>query len=401
MEPRHNPATQKRIRKEKRDKRCIDRKHVGGGSETRLIKDQQGDARGRSRSKSPRRNCWREEIRQIKSWKDERENREIRFEDIRHERKLGNRGRASQMSSKCLKKTPGKKFNLLFSSKKLLKRDGKLVSREAAISRRLNQQGRERQSPPVALHRMGGRLNRWRQVKKSSNIVEDVEVGLVTRRKDDERESVEQSQPPAVGCVGRAALGTSSKESADVSDDELELRISDKDIFPELRDQQDDRESAVPDVVRDGMKDKPSSQRSVKLIDDNDENLEDVKMAETARAQLPVIGPSKSGHESRTVTKGSSKHEDSFSSTSSDSNLSDEGSSAMARNFSLLELKMEVYTTRLKELEWEREQLRKEREVFQDKELFVKRDLVKSLVLKNHLIANVYMCEKENKENKG
>ena len=36
----------------------------------------------------------------------------------------------------------------------------------------------------------------------------------------------------------------------------------------------------------------------------------------------------------------------------------------MARNFSLLELKMEVYTTRLKELEWEREQLRKEREVF-------------------------------------
>jgi hypothetical protein len=35
----------------------------------------------------------------------------------------------------------------------------------------------------------------------------------------------------------------------------------------------------------------------------------------------------------------------------------------MARNFSLLELKMEVYTTRLKELEWEREQLRKEREV--------------------------------------
>ena len=37
----------------------------------------------------------------------------------------------------------------------------------------------------------------------------------------------------------------------------------------------------------------------------------------------------------------------------------------MARNFSLLELKMEVYTTRLKELEWEREQLRKEREVVQ------------------------------------
>merc|ERR1711872_348640 len=37
---------------------------------------------------------------------------------------------------------------------------------------------------------------------------------------------------------------------------------------------------------------------------------------------------------------------------------------AMARNISLLELKMEVFTTRLKELEWEREQLRKERESF-------------------------------------
>merc|ERR1712142_951239 len=38
---------------------------------------------------------------------------------------------------------------------------------------------------------------------------------------------------------------------------------------------------------------------------------------------------------------------------------------AMARNISLLELKMEVFTTRLKELEWEREQLRKERESIQ------------------------------------
>merc|ERR1711915_50152 len=34
----------------------------------------------------------------------------------------------------------------------------------------------------------------------------------------------------------------------------------------------------------------------------------------------------------------------------------------LGRNFSLLELKMEVYTTRLKELEWEREQLILDRE---------------------------------------
>ena len=37
----------------------------------------------------------------------------------------------------------------------------------------------------------------------------------------------------------------------------------------------------------------------------------------------------------------------------------------MSRSFSMLELKMEVFTTRLKELEWERELLRKEREVLQ------------------------------------
>jgi len=43
----------------------------------------------------------------------------------------------------------------------------------------------------------------------------------------------------------------------------------------------------------------------------------------------------------------------------------DDDAGAMARNISLLELKMEVFTTRLKELEWEREQLRKERESFQ------------------------------------
>jgi len=40
-------------------------------------------------------------------------------------------------------------------------------------------------------------------------------------------------------------------------------------------------------------------------------------------------------------------------------------SGVMARNFSLLELKMEVFTTRLKELEWEREQLRIERAALQ------------------------------------
>ena len=44
---------------------------------------------------------------------------------------------------------------------------------------------------------------------------------------------------------------------------------------------------------------------------------------------------------------------------------SEKDGSALARKFSLLELKMEVYTTKLKELEWEREQLRKEREVLQ------------------------------------
>ena len=44
---------------------------------------------------------------------------------------------------------------------------------------------------------------------------------------------------------------------------------------------------------------------------------------------------------------------------------SENDGAALARKFSLLELKMEVYTTRLKELEWERDQLRKEREVLQ------------------------------------
>ena len=39
--------------------------------------------------------------------------------------------------------------------------------------------------------------------------------------------------------------------------------------------------------------------------------------------------------------------------------------------------------------------------VTQDKELFVKRDLVKRLLEKKKLSVDFNMCEKENKENKG
>ena len=51
----------------------------------------------------------------------------------------------------------------------------------------------------------------------------------------------------------------------------------------------------------------------------------------------------------------------------------------MARNFSLLELRMEVFTTRLKELEWEREQLRNERVGVEGHEHSSKRFLMKGL----------------------
>jgi len=414
--PSHSPVSQK-MTHEKRERKSTERKPVGG-AESRSIKVKHGDERGRSRSKSPRRNSWREEIKQIKSWKDERENREIKFEDIRHDRKDWSRGRVAQRSSKCFKKVLNsvKKFDLLLPSRKFSKKEARLL-KETSVSCRVEQRGRERRGgliPPLVFQRRGERLSRWKQVKKSSNIVKDVEVGLVTRRID-ERESLEQLQPPDMCCVDRAAMGSSSKDSADISDDELELRISDKDIFPELRDEQDDRESAVPDVDRDDLKAKAnvencegikiqmkqledkeeSSQRSVKLVDDNDKDLEDEKKA------VPVRRAPEFGHGSGTVLIGSSKNEDSSSSTIPVPSLSDEGSSAMARNFSLLELKMEVYTTRLKELEWEREQLRKEREVFQDKEVSAKRDLVKSLLEKEEMSVDFNLCEKEDKENKG
>jgi len=417
--PSFSPVIQ-RINKEMGGERSADRKYAGGAESSRSTKDEYGDARGRSRSKSPRRNSWREEIKQIKSWKDERENREIKFQDIRHDRTRGNRGgRASQRRSKGFKKAliPGKKFDLLFTSGKFPKKDAsaRLQSKEMSISRRLDQKANERKErltppSPLALQRRGERLSRWKQEEKLCNIKD-----VVTRRQDET--SVEQSQPPAVGCVDRsAAQGSSSKDSAD-SDDELELRISDKDIFPELRDEHVVREIVVPDVVRDYTKDeapteilkikrkmleaKGSSQRGVELVEDNDEDLDEEMKAKPAEARSPVRRVYKFGHEMDAVTMGSSKHGESSSSSSSASIVSHEGSSAMARNFSLLELKMEVYTTRLKELEWEREQLRKEREVFKVKELSVKRDLVKSFLEKETLNVNLHLCEKENRENKG
>eukprot|EP00092_Neocalanus_flemingeri_P016066 GFUD01017390.1.p1 GENE.GFUD01017390.1~~GFUD01017390.1.p1 ORF type:complete len:459 (+),score=139.13 GFUD01017390.1:321-1697(+) len=74
---------------------------------------------------------------------------------------------------------------------------------------------------------------------------------------------------------------------------------------------------------------------------------------------------------------------------------------AMANSFSLLEMKMEIYLTRLKELEWEREELRMERQVLKGHKQCVREKLSTRLLDREEMTTKIGHWENENKENSG
>ena len=64
---------------------------------SRVTKEgQKGSSRERSRSKSPRRNSWREEIKDIRSWREDGVERVIRVETSLDQYRLGKRGQESK-----------------------------------------------------------------------------------------------------------------------------------------------------------------------------------------------------------------------------------------------------------------------------------------------------------------
>jgi len=385
-----SPENHRRTGDKRGRRRSYDRKQDGG--ESSYLKRSIVRERGRNRSKSPRRNSWREEIKKIKSWREDKKIKRMGLEmKISHHRSKVD-GEFKNLSDMSYKKF-----------KKLAQKDG--APRETSpCNKRKN-----RIDEPERLNNKKERISLLARRDESSSS-ENIDESDTSRREFKVRQK-KHGKKPARFCSVKIR-----RASCDSDSEELELSISDKDVFPELRD--DCSKNAVAGTAFDedasstersekfvsleievrANQNEESSRRSIRLKDGQDAATEDQVHPEAA-----VVVESDHGF----AVPGSSllSNESSSSapcvSDSASSLVDGNDSSAMERNFSLLELKMEVYTTRLKELEWEREQLRKEREVLQGQEQYARRELLSRLQEKERLSVKISQLENEDKENRG
>jgi len=254
--------------------------------------------RSRLKNKSPRRNSWREEIKKMRGWRDEANDRKIR--NIRNKESAGPR-RSKVISDRRIKRISR------FSRIGTLQRYENIPSRVASMSRIMKDI-----SDRVAKKR---REVEPHQQREESLIAQEKLIAGVTD----------------VGIEGLSKLESGEKTAA------AGVKTGQESNKESLKNSE---ESGVRILKNDCEYLSMNRERNMVLTVAEEKKLESVEMV---------------GCDEGTP-----------------SSLSD--ASAMARNFSLLELKMEVFTTRLKELEWEREQLRKERAVLQVPELKKVRD---------------------------
>jgi len=270
-------------------------KRVTAGTE--VEKQKVAKERSRLKNKSPRRNSWREEIKKIRGWRDEANDRKIRT------------------------KESGPRMNKVISDRRI-----KRISRFSRI----------------------GTLQRYEKlpsrVASMSRIMKDISDRVTKKR----REEVEPHQ---------------QSSSSDTREESL--------IVPE---------QLITGVSVAGMEglsklesgNLKTAAAGVKTDQESNRGLESLKKEDLVNSEELGVRILKKDFSEKMLTMAGEKKIESVEmgcDEGTTSFLSD--ASAMARNFSLLELKMEVFTTRLKELEWEREQLRKERAVLQVPELVV------------------------------
>jgi len=274
------------------------------------------DAGERSKSMSPRRSSWREEIKNMKGWRDELKERKKTNElGQRHSRVIGDR--VNKYSR--------------FSKARNLQRYERLSSRHGSKTRLLKNISGKHDEKRKKDGKHGGAsctaANKEEIAPDSININDDKTNSDASKmedfvKKDETRQNNEQR------------VKQETVESLQSDDDKSKIEAA----APEMKISNSQQTNGCNDVI------------NVKEIKSAiDEKLPECEQGyQSQDGDSLMLMPKKDGLE-----------------TSSSYSGIEPDSGVMARNFSLLELKMEVFTTRLKELEWEREQLRIERAALQ------------------------------------
>jgi len=390
--PSLSPETQRKSVSKRKREISVDMKLSGGGGLMDLSrvtkKEQKGSSRERSRSKSPRRNSWREEIKDIRSWREDGVERVVRVETSRDQYRLGKSEQESKKTSRGSVKHNKKVKKCL----DLLERKSCFKARIAAeASARVGKKRKEdlkknsrslisRKEKHPCNYKRRGILKVCEKIKRSTSLEHGKASGVMNQVREE--------------LVIREVENTDVKETLTQADqevfvkelvecEELELGINDEDVFPELREEHDEQIVIVANGNNSENKE-PSKSK----IDQGENlagfcqisfksNVEEEEQIEIEKSETELPPLSSSGCLIPQVDLGSGTAASGDASNNSSSSQGD--SSAMARNFSLLELRMEVFTTRLKELEWEREQLRNERAGVEGYRNSSKRYLLKGL----------------------
>jgi len=275
------------------------------------------DAGERSKSMSPRRSSWREEIKNMKGWRDElKERKKTKELGHRQSRVIGDR--VNKISSR-------------FSKARNFQRYERLPSRHGSKTRLLKNISGKHDKKKKKDGKYGG---------ASCTVAKKEEIATKSINRNEDKANSDTSK--TVDLVHKDEKEQTNEQR--VKQDTVESLLSDEDISK--------IEAAAPE-----MKFSNSQQLKGCNVAINVKEIKsaiDVKESECEQGYQAQDGDSLMLKPKKDDLETSS----SYSGIEPDSGV-------MARNFSLLELKMEVFTTRLKELEWEREQLRIERAALQ------------------------------------
>jgi len=275
------------------------------------------DAGERSKSMSPRRNAWREEIKNMKGWRDEIKDRKKTKElGKRPSRVLGDR--VNKTSSRLSKTRNFQRYERLPSRNGFKTRLQKNISGKQDKKRKKDEKYGEvgcRESKKVEVAPGSNNVNEEKSISDPSKMVDLV-------NKDETGPKIDQR------------VKQDSLESFQSDEDKLKIEPS----APQMKIGNSQHMDGCNDVI---------NEKDIKSAIDEKEPESDQEF-QAQNGTCLMLKQKRDGQETPS----------SYSGIEPDSGV-------MARNFSLLELKMEVFTTRLKELEWEREQLRIERAALQ------------------------------------
>jgi len=278
------------------------------------------DAGERSKSMSPRRSSWREEIKNMKGWRDELKERKKTNElGQRQSRVLGDKVN---------------KINSRFSKARNFQRYEKLPSRHGSKTRLLKNISGKHDKKRKKDGKHGGAsctvANKEEISQECININDDKTNSDISKMED----SVNKDE---TGQNNEQRVKQGTVESLQSDGDKSKIEAA----APEMKISNSQQINGCNDVIND---------KEIKsAMDEKEPECEQGYQAQDWNSLK--LKPKKDG-------LGTLETSSSYSGIEPDSGV-------MARNFSLLELKMEVFTTRLKELEWEREQLRIERAALQ------------------------------------